>query len=256
MIVNAALQPVTNDSVYWLPCDTEQLYNENLSTPSKKVLLEKYNWIGSCIEYKFNSEGFRSQEFKSDAPAIAVFGCSHTQGIGLPYNQLWHQHLANRLNKSVFNFGIGGASADTCYRLAEHYLPLLNIDTVVMLTPSETRLEFWHTADSFPWFMNVHSVPDDHKFFMPWYIDPRNANIYATKNIQSVAYICQMLGIDFYCYRDLDFLNCTTTIDYARDLLHRGETNHIKFAEIVYNDIDFKRVYQPQWLNRAQPPRS
>lgn len=257
MIVNAALQPVKNDTVFWLTSDTEDLYQQNLRDSGKRKLLEEWGWIDVEIQYSFNSHGFRSIEF-DDRPAIAVFGCSHTQGIGLHYHQVWHQQLSKKLNdKPIFNFGIGGASADTCYRLAENYLPNLNVDTVIFLAPSEYRLEFWDINDSFPWFLNARSVPENHKFFTPWFIDPRNASMYSLKNIQSVAYICQMLGIDFYCYPERVYTHSLPNQrTYARDLLHFGADHNRVFADLVYNDIDFKRVYHPHWLNRAQPPRS
>lgn len=256
MIVNPIMQPATGDSVYWLTCDTKERYQTNVSSDYNKQRLQDNGWLDTQIEYKFNSESFRSIEFVSDEPAIAVFGCSFTQGIGLRYHQIWHQKLGKKLNRPVFNFGVGGCSLDTCYRIAEHYLPTLNVDTVILLATSEYRMEFWSPTDIMPWFMNISTTRDniDLGFFTKWCLDPRNTTMHANKNIQAIAYLCTMLGMEFYTYDSTILEGLNTSGSLARDLAHHGESAHAALAEIMSTDMSNKNVYRPHWLNRAQPP--
>ena len=54
-----------NQEISWCPMDTLKLFVENMSRKEKKFLLMEYGWIDSKFTYKFNSHGFRCQEFSS-----------------------------------------------------------------------------------------------------------------------------------------------------------------------------------------------
>jgi hypothetical protein len=46
------------------------------------------------VRYRFNSAGFRGDEYDPDAHLrVAVFGCSYTFGLGLPYEDCWPSQL-------------------------------------------------------------------------------------------------------------------------------------------------------------------
>lgn len=72
------------------------------------------------IEYRLNSYGFRSEDFRPDAKAhIFVFGCSYTLGVGLAESDTWPaifrrkycDHRARRLETvGLMNFGLAAAS--------------------------------------------------------------------------------------------------------------------------------------------------
>jgi hypothetical protein len=49
---------------------------------------------GNKINYKFNSIGYRGPEHYS-TPDISVFGSSFSFGVGLEFNQCWHQQLGD-----------------------------------------------------------------------------------------------------------------------------------------------------------------
>jgi hypothetical protein len=49
---------------------------------------------GRPIEYKFNSSGYRGPEHLVN-PDISVFGSSFSFGVGIEYQQCWHQQLGN-----------------------------------------------------------------------------------------------------------------------------------------------------------------
>lgn len=49
---------------------------------------------GRPINYKFNSLGYRGNEHYLD-PEISVFGSSFSFGVGIDFDQCWHQQLGN-----------------------------------------------------------------------------------------------------------------------------------------------------------------
>jgi hypothetical protein len=49
---------------------------------------------GSPKKYKFNSLGYRGHEHHAN-PDISVFGSSFSFGVGIEFDQCWHQNLGN-----------------------------------------------------------------------------------------------------------------------------------------------------------------
>ena len=82
--------------------------------PDKLISYKKQNNIfisdESEITYKFNSDGFRSEEFKKiNGKSILTGGCSHTFGLGLSEDMSWPHLLNNNFfNYSLYNIGILG----------------------------------------------------------------------------------------------------------------------------------------------------
>ena len=62
-----------------------------------KYTNKKFNYFakhqsGRPIEYNFNNTGYRGPDH-SDTPDISVFGSSFSFGVGIEFNQCWHQLL-------------------------------------------------------------------------------------------------------------------------------------------------------------------
>ena len=75
-----------NKTLSWLPGDREELFNKNKKDPDKSKLLDELGYTHDNVEYKFNSAGFRSDEFSDTSEKSIVFlGCSHVVGIGINY---------------------------------------------------------------------------------------------------------------------------------------------------------------------------
>lgn len=66
------------------------------------------------IEYRFNSRGFRDQEWPGLVEelqnCIWCFGDSFTKGIGVPYLHTWVKILESKTNKRCINISMDGAS--------------------------------------------------------------------------------------------------------------------------------------------------
>lgn len=91
---------------------------------------EKYcrdrNHFHACrdqIDYKFNSRGFRDQEWPHDVDsAIWCVGDSYTVGIGQPFAAIWPQQLATITGKRTINISMDGASNAWIARRAQQIL--------------------------------------------------------------------------------------------------------------------------------------
>jgi hypothetical protein len=71
---------------------------------------------GTPIAYKFNSLGYRGPEHYDD-PDISVFGSSFSFGVGIEFQQCWHQLLGNYRINCYAPAGIGVTNND----IIEHY---------------------------------------------------------------------------------------------------------------------------------------
>ena len=93
--------------------DTEERFNNIQGTRNQG----HPQWAADSFTYKYNSYGFRSREFDLDEmnPVILTLGCSHTVGVGVPQYDNWPEQFGHNYfpNHSVWNAGLGGASADT-----------------------------------------------------------------------------------------------------------------------------------------------
>ena len=102
-------------------------------------------WTADSFTYKYNSYGFRSREFdlKETNPIILTLGCSHTVGVGVPQHENWAEQFGSTYfpEYSVWNAGLGGASADTVARLAVNMIPIIKPTIVAILWPSLFRFE-------------------------------------------------------------------------------------------------------------------
>lgn len=63
------------------------------------------------VSYEYNSRGFRGHEWPSELDNVCwCVGDSFTAGLGVPYNHIWHQVLADKLNINTINVSMDGAS--------------------------------------------------------------------------------------------------------------------------------------------------
>jgi len=216
---------LANKELYWLPMDTEKLYKENLN--NKKELLEKYNWIDSNFTYKFNSHGFRCNEFTND-PSIVFLGCSITAGIGIPLEATWASLVSAELNLACYNLGIGGSSNDTAFRLANSWLERIKPKVVVFCQTYDHRIEIFDSEGS---IANISSeLPE---FYNTWLSNKYNATLLKVKNRLAIAQLCNLLNIKFL-YVNVEDIHYQ---DLARDLAHPGIQTNIDFSKSVLKKL-------------------
>lgn len=128
------------------PCDARLKHH----VPGKTV--RRYGQDHSdTIEYRFNSAGYRSEEYRREAAfRLCVIGESHALGIGVQFEHTFGFRLKTLIAKALglqsddvnlINFAIGGASADYCARTIFRQLPTLDTDFVVCIVPPPDRVE-------------------------------------------------------------------------------------------------------------------
>jgi hypothetical protein len=216
----------SNQELDWLPMDTRDRYQLNLK--NRYHDLEKYGWINSNFTYKFNSRGFRCEEF-SNEPSIVFLGCSITIGIGLPAQHTWPSLVANNLNLKCYNLGIGGCSNDTAFRLAYFWLEKIKPKFVVFCQTFSARMEIFSTNGIIG--TPAETVKD---FYLThWTGNTHNLHLLQTKNCLAINKLSDTVGAKFI---KVD-VNQFQYKDYARDLAHPGIQSNIDFSKIVMSEI-------------------
>ena len=230
----------------WLPTDTKENYEKLIQDPEHRKYFAEMGWDQSgAITYKLNSHGFRCDEFSS-GPYVVALGCSYTVGIGLPLCNTWAYHVGEALNLKVANLAWGGYSADTCYRLAEYWVPELRPDYVCMLAPPEHRFELLLEDNHNLPLEDNHNLPFE--VFMPqnksqiynsndqyikhWFLNDENAKINQRKNILAVRQLCLDLNIPCTVIEGNTYMaRPREEVGYARDYMHAGPIAHKLIAD-------------------------
>jgi len=237
-------KPFAGQCLDWLSSDEKKYYNENTKDPEFVKYIQEQGWDQpGAITYKINSNGFRCDEF-DNVPNIVALGCSFTVGIGLPIQDTWPSRLAKQLGLQVYNLGWGGIGADTCFRLAEYWIPVLNPKLVVMLAPPTARLELAVDNPRLPFEVflpssksSMFSVND--VFLRNWFLMEENAEINSRKNKLAIQALCNNLNIKFLCYDVLkDLSHEREKVKYARDCMHAGPRAHEMLVEKITKDLE------------------
>jgi hypothetical protein len=226
------LHHLANQTLEWLPMDTEERYKDNLK--HKKRLLKQNGWVDKKVTYKFNSQGFRCDEFETDTDCAVFLGCSHTMGIGLPVDAVWPSLVAAELKLKCYNLGIGGSSNDTAFRLGYHYIPKLKPKVVVLLSPDSNRFEIYNKEKTF----TSHGPWSDTPFYREWALRHENGIINQEKNALALKAICDANHAQYIRFSITDFYRT----DLARDLAHYGVKTNLQFSKTVLKLIDTSKI--------------
>jgi hypothetical protein len=210
--------------------DSKKLYKRNLKENYK--LLEDNNWINKSFTYKFNSHGFRCDEFTAQ-PTIMFLGCSNTCGIGLPIESIWPELVSKQLNMRCANLGQGAGSNDTMFRLCHGWIDVINPKIVCVLNPPGIRIE---TVNAFNIeFLSVAWSNSHTSFLTEWGKDDNNHYFNTLKNNYAIENMCKERKIKYTIIDNTEFL--TYRVDCARDLFHCGTSSNKNFAEFVLGQL-------------------
>jgi hypothetical protein len=230
--------PMRSQTLYWSGTDQQDLWKKHMKTPKSYDYLTHMRWNTElAIEYKFNSHGFRDDEFDQRDCHLAL-GCSFTEGVGLCKDQTWPARLTNLIGNHVWNLGIGGASVDTCFRMLDHYLEVLRPKSVFLLIPPLMRVELHSEDEIRSYLVSDTDIP---AFVKKWVSCEDNANVNRYKNILAMKQLCADQNIKLYTQH----CNPVFEDDYARDLMHYGKKTHKHFAKNFYKDYinDMQKLY-------------
>jgi len=232
MTPNHSNLSLANQEVNWSGTDSEELYQKNLI--KNRLLLEQYKWINRPITYKFNSHGFRADEFDSTKSGVMFLGCSHTLGVGLPYESTWAYMVSRSLRLKNYNLGVGGSSNDTAFRLAHYWIEQLKPKLVVFFSPDRSRFELHIDGDQL-YDLGVWPIgfPIVDNFMKGWHSNDTNSNMNYLKNSLSIKQLCREHNIK-YVQEEVQLID---SIDQARDLLHFGEKTQRGIASMFLSKL-------------------
>lgn len=235
-------QSMENHKLDWWPSDSEESFNRLMQDPEHRAYFQSKGWDQpGAITYEFNQHGFRSDEFEPNVPSIAAFGCSFTMGIGLPKQDVWPWLVGSALGLRVYNFSIGGKSADWCFRLAEYWVPRLRPTVAIMCAPPRHRFEL--TLDDATGDTTTYSSHETHSdsFIQTWFTVDENSRLNTVKNRLAFKALCDQCNIPSLNYDSMEqFARSREELEYARDHMHAGPRGHKMFAEKILNDWNEK----------------
>lgn len=227
-------------TVAWDTSDSETAFLQNSHNAATRHALDSLGYITNSIEYKYNSDGFRCEDFDRNFE-IVCFGCSFTMGTGVNIQDTWPSQLQNMTKKSVANLGHAGSSNDTAFRYALHYLPLLRPKHAVWLQTDMCRLELLDELQS----VNINLLAGDTKnpcnnnyFVKTWFSSQSNQLINLRKNTLAFQSLCDSLGIVHVIMpREIMPPHAPYPLGQARDLTHPGAEIYSKIAHTAAESI-------------------
>ena len=120
----------------WFNPDTQQNFiNRSYNT----------RYTDSCISYKFNQHGYRSDDFDLNAKVkVLVFGDSYSFGLGLPFDHIWFNLLKAMLiaknekfeDVKFFNFSKPADTFLPISILLDQVIDVIKPDCVLILGPT------------------------------------------------------------------------------------------------------------------------
>ena len=226
----------------WMPTDTKERFADLMEETQHQEYFQSKGWDRpGAITYKINKYGFRCVEFELNSNNIVSLGCSYTQGIGLPVETLWPELVGKQLGLDVYNLAWGGTSADTCFMLAQFWLPILRPSLVVMAAPPKNRFDIIRAAGEPEIYTAMPNAWDtefgDNLVLKHWMTNERNQDLNNAKNKLAVQALCSNLGIPCLTYDAHEyFARSREEVEYARDHMHAGPKGHRMFAERILND--------------------
>lgn len=117
---------------------------------SKKFANKDWRWKDTDISYSFNSYGYRTKEFNEvDKDFVLGFGCSYTEGVGLPATDVWLHQYCNKIGIDYMNLAKQGTGMDIPYYntllWSNNKLPLPKL--VICQWPQRFRKSFGFQED-------------------------------------------------------------------------------------------------------------
>ena len=226
---------VAGQTELWDTTDSQEHYLRNVQNPDLKQQLQQRGYLDTKIEYKFNSHGFRTEEFDREFD-IVCFGCSYSMGTGIHSWETWPSQLARLSGMTVANLSHAGSSNDTAFRFANHYLKWLKPKFVVWLQSDMHRLEL--LDDSIPCALNILASdttnPCSNDYFIKtWFTSASNQQLNLDRNTLAFRYLCHEHNIKFIVLPRSSF----PTDRGARDFRHPGPKAHAELAKVFFKQI-------------------
>lgn len=218
----------------WNGSDQEQLYRKNLSQRDTRLMIESLRWDKIEITYRYNSHGFRCDEF-DDRPCALALGCSFTEGTGLPIEMTWPTYLSELLDIHVWNLGSGGGTIDTVFRMLEYYIDKLHPRMIFILIPPQDRLEYCSIDNGYP-ILSINDMVRHPSFAKEWLTQTKNGEYITRKTLLAIEKICDNFSVPVILEGN-EWQSISPYRDLARDLMHRGPVYQQRKARTFFNRV-------------------
>jgi len=189
--------------------------------------IEKFLTYNYPISYKFNSRGFRDDEWPTDlSDVIWCVGDSFTTGIGVPYEHTWPFILQHKLGKRCIKLGFDGASNQLIRKVC---LQILNNYESKIIIP---MWSFFHRRHKDPWHMlqydeNLDPL-QDYNLFLDCYREVNKINL----SCKIINLLITHQSLSYELPEDINLFQ-TSIVDTGRDAYHFD----YKTAEIYVEHI-------------------
>lgn len=180
------------------------------------------DYAGVDIEYKLNTQGFRSQyhfPYMEGKEVNIALGCSFTEGIGLLESETWPMMIEEQTPIPMLNCGLGGASSDTVARILTGIVNRFTIQTVFILWPPIARFEFYNESEI------LSKIPEACDIEHVWNLDEFNSIQRFNKN-QAIVRMLSNLHKFRVIEQRAEPLMTHYALDMARDNQHAGKKTH------------------------------
>ena len=260
-LIDPSIQSRANTTIEWLGSDTLRNY-ESISSRFPN------HYSRHDIEYKFNSHGFRCDEFDLPSKVPIVFlGCSITEGIGIRQTETWSYLLLEKIrqktNKNIpyWNLGLCATGIDTQARNLYSLSTILNtkLKFVFSLMPPMFRREYKVESNKYrnwlPNWLDSNAPFDTH--VNPLFTDSYFSTHQTERSLMTIDSICRQNDTKMCCtfwegvrvsnsikplfdsfpLIDIFQINFQSN-DLARDGFHPGPVFHQKLAELYWNHVE------------------
>ena len=211
----------TNTTPYsWLPKGKTVTWSGTDTLENFKKNKDQQYTIND-VDYKYNPQGFRTknlEEYKGKKVNIAL-GCSFTEGVGLPENEIWPTYVEQQTEFPILNLGLGGASSDSIARILTNIIGMFDIQTVYILWPPHSRFEYFESLEGVL-VMNPGQATSEYV----WNLDDINSLQRYYKNKFLVETLGQLHGFNVIdqAWHDIDLIFRRFPQTFARDGQHFG----------------------------------
>jgi len=215
-----------NKTETWSNSDSSRNYSPENS--------EGKNYSVDDVSYRYNSHGFRCDEFTDSADVPVLFlGCSFTEGIGLPLQHCWPYfildrigHLPENIGKDIpfFSLALGGSGTDTEADALIQNIDLIKPKYIIYLLSSYYRRQFCLESTFLtPW------LPNTTINYYPLYKDSLN-RLYSVENYAM-----------YESYRSLKLIDLAVEKYNTKVFLFEMEppTPELRFTSDMFSNITF-----------------
>lgn len=237
----------------WSPSDDRYHYRETLRNGQPNL------YAPNSIDYKYNADGFRCDEFTAHADISVVFvGCSITEGIGIHQSEVWAtqvlENIRNKTQKTIpyWNLALGGTGIDTSANVLYWFSKKKKIDYIFANFPPVFRRELSNADGSYSTWASwsCHSP-----VYGPICTEPQFQEHQTRRSFMLLDTLRRLNNSTMYCsfwggggtdfikneFLDIHFSEWTKLpeiVDYGRDDIHPGPATQKVLAEWIWKDIE------------------